>query len=281
VNTVAAFRAEVLKLRKRPGVLILVVTMLGVVLLLGYLLLYVLATQAPDGELQGLDPAVLIAALRPASLPLQVLGLIVGPGSAIALILGALVFGAEYNWRTIATIATQRPPRLSLVTGRILAVLTAGLALVGAAFVGGAAGAAHVVLLEGGDIAAPAAADVVAAFGVGALAVGVWASIGLCLATVLRGTAWAIGIGLLYSFVVESVLGLLPLSGSVGDTVARALIGNNVTALVVDVAPDSATSLGGPTIAIDPGQALGVLVMYLATAIVITIVVFIRRDIAT
>ncbi|CAN5886317.1 hypothetical protein BH23ACT10_BH23ACT10_04030 [soil metagenome] len=280
MNIVAAFRAEVLKLRKRPGVLILMATMAGIVLLLGYVLLYALASQSPD-ELQGLDPAALTEALRPASLPIQVLGMVVGPGSAIALILGALAFGAEYNWRTIATIATQRPPRLALITGRILALLTACLLLVVAGFVGGVIGTAVVTLLEQGDATPPAAAEALAAFGVSALALALWAAIGMCLATVLRSMAWAIGLGLLYSFVVETVVGLLPLSGRVGDVVARALIGNNLAALVIEVAPDGASSLGGPTVAIDPEQALGVLAVYLATAIIVSIVVFIRRDIAT
>lgn len=281
MNVVAAFRAEVLKLRKRPGVRILVATMAGVVLLLGYVLLYVFATQTPDDQLQGLDSALLLDALRPESLPIQVLGMVVGPGSAIALILGALAFGAEYSWRTITTIAIQRPSRLALVTGRILAVLAVCLVLVLAGFVGGAVGTAVVSLLEQADGGGPAVAQVLSAFGVGALATAVWAAIGLCLATVLRSMAWAIGLGLLYSFAIESVVGLLPLRGGVGDLVARALIGNNVTALVVDVAPDSAATLGTATIAIDPEQAVGVLLMYLAIALVVAVAVFIRRDIAT
>ncbi|MBW3604758.1 MAG: ABC transporter permease [Actinobacteria bacterium] len=281
MNVVAAFRAEVLKLRKRPGVRILVATMAGVVLLLGYVLLYVFATQTPDDQLQGLDSALLLDALRPASLPIQVLGMVVGPGSAIALILGALAFGAEYSWRTITTIATQRPSRLALVTGRILAVLAACLVLVLAGFAGGVVGTAVVSLLEQADGGGPTVADVLSAFGVGALATAVWAAIGLCLATVLRSMAWAIGLGLLYTFAIESVVGLLPLRGRVGDLVARALIGNNVTALVIDVAPDSAATLGAPTIAIDPEQAVGVLVMYVGIALVVAVAVFIRRDIAT
>lgn len=280
MNVIAAFRAEVLKLRKRPGVLILMATMAGIVLLLGYVLLYALATQAPD-DLQGLDPAALTDALRPASLPIQVLGMVVGPGGAIALILGALAFGAEYNWRTIATIATQRPPRLALITGRMLAVLTACLLLVVAGFVGGAIGTAVVTLLEQGDTTLPGAIDVMTAFGVGALTLALWAAIGMCLATVLRSMAWAIGLGLLYSFVVETVVSLLPLSGTIGDVVSRSLIGNNLNALVAAVAPDSATSLGGPTVAIVPEQAIGVLGMYLIAAIIVSVVVFMRRDIAT
>lgn len=281
MNLVAAFRAEVLKLRKRPGVRILVATMAGVVLLLGYVLLYIFATQTPDDQLQGLDSALLLDALRPESLPIQVLGIVVGPGSAIALILGALTFGAEYSWRTITTIAIQRPSRPALVTGQILAVLAVCLVLVLAAFAGGAVGTAVVSLLEQADGSGPAVAEVLSAFGVGALATAVWAAIGLCLATVLRSMAWAIGLGLLYTFAIESVVGLLPLGGRVGDLVARALIGNNVTALVVDVAPDSAATLGAPTIAIDPEQAVGVLVMYVGIALVVAMAVFIRRDIAT
>lgn len=280
MNVLAAFRAEVLKLRKRPAVWILLATLAGVVLLFGYVLLYTLVTQAPPGTMQGLDAASLLDMLRPEFVPAQVLGMVAGFGGALGLILGALVFGGEYAWATVKTMTTQRPQRLALIAGRILAVLLACLVLALAAFVGGVAGTAIVSLLAQGDTTAPAARDVLSAFGVAGLVIAVWSSIGMCLATVFRGTGWAIGLGLLYAFAVESVLGLLPLTGRAGEVVARALIGNNTTALVTAVAPGNAAALGTPAVDIDPGQAVAVLAAYLAVAVVVAIAVFVRRDIA-
>jgi hypothetical protein len=70
MTTIASYRAEALKLRKRPAVWILLATMGGVVLLFGYLLLYLLAAQAPEA-LGGVGTAALLEALRPARVPLQ------------------------------------------------------------------------------------------------------------------------------------------------------------------------------------------------------------------
>lgn len=281
MSILAAFGAEMLKLRKRPGVWILLATMVGSVVLFGYVLFYLLATQLPPGELQGLNPAAVLDALRPSGLPVQVLGMVAGIGGALGLILGGLAVGAEYGWRTVKTMATQGPRRAPLMGGRALAVLVVCVLLAATAFAGGAAGTALISLLEPGDSALPQAADLGAAFGVAALTITVWCAVGACLATLFRSTAWAIGIGLLYSLAVESILGILPLAGDLGDLVAKALIGNNVAALVVAAAPQSATTFGGAAVAIDTGQAVAVLLGYIVAAMGIATVVFMRRDIAT
>jgi ABC-type transport system involved in multi-copper enzyme maturation permease subunit len=281
VNAAAAFRAELLKLRKRPGVWILLATMAGTVLLFGYVLFYLLVTQLPDGELGGLDPSAVLDSLRPSELPVQVLGMVSGLGGAIGLILGGLAVGSEYGWRTTKTMVTQGPRRLPLMLGRLSAVLMMCLLLAVMAFLGGVAGTALVSLLEPGDAALPPAADLLAAFGVAALTISVWCAIGSCLAMLFRSTAWAIGLGLLYALAVEAIVGILPLAGDLGDVVNKALVGNNVAALVAATAPQSAATFGGPAIDIDAGQAVAVLLAYLFAAIGIATAVFIRRDIAT
>lgn len=281
MTAAAAFRAELLKLRKRPGVWILLATMAGTVLVFGYVLFYLLVTQLPEAELQGLDPSAVLDSLRPSELPVQVLGMVSGLGGAIGLILGGLAVGSEYGWRTTKTMVTQGPRRLPLMLGRMLAVLMVCLVLALLAFVGGAAGAALVSLLEPGDATLPEAADLLSAFGVAALTISVWCAVGSCLATLFRSTAWAIGLGLLYSLAIEAIIGILPLAGDIGDVVSRALIGNNVAALVAAAAPQSAATFGGPAIDIDAGQAVAVLLAYLVAAIAIATAVFVRRDIAT
>jgi ABC-2 type transport system permease protein len=277
---IAAFRAEVLKLRKRPGVLILLATMFSVVLLFGYLLLYAVATQASTEDVPGFDPTALTDLLRPDALLVQVLGIVAGPGVAIALILGALAVGAEYNWHTVKTMVTQRPQRVPLVAGRSVAVLTICIALTAAAVAGGVAGTGLVSLLDPADSAWPSLVDTAAAFGVALLTVAVWCAVGMCLATVFRSTAWAIGVGLLYALAVESALGLLPLGGRLGDVVAQILVANNVTALVVAAVPAAASSFGAPAVPISAGQAAAVLLVYLVGSLGVAAAVFARRDIA-
>jgi len=247
----------------------------------GYVLFYLLVTQLPEAELQGLDPSAVLGSLRPSELPVQVLGMVSGLGGAIGLILGGLAVGSEYGWRTTKTMVTQGPRRLHLMLGRMLAVLMVCLVLALLAFAGGAAGAALVSLLEPGDATLPEAADLLSAFGVAALTISVWCAIGSCLATLFRSTAWAIGLGLLYSLAIEAIIGILPLAGDIGDIVNRALIGNNVAALVAAAAPQSVATFGGPAIDIDAGQAVAVLLTYLVAAIAIATAVFVRRDIAT
>jgi ABC-2 type transport system permease protein len=277
---ISAFRADLLKLRKRPGVLILLATMFAVVLLFGYLLLYAVATQAPPDEVPGFDPSALTDLLRPDALLVQVLGIVAGPGVAIALILGALAVGSEYSWRTVKTVATQRPQRLSLIAGRAAAVTVICAILVVAAFAGGLAGTGLVSLFDPAQSAWPSTGETAAAMGVALLTVAVWCAIGMCLATVFRSTAWAVGVGLLYALAVESALGLLPLAGRLGEVVAQILIANNVTALTVAAVPAAATSFGAPAVPISAAQASAVLAAYLVGSLAATAAVFARRDIA-
>lgn len=280
MTATASYRAEALKLRKRPAVWVLLAMMGGLVLLFGYLLLYLVAAQAPEA-LGGIGAAALVDALRPAGVPLQVLSMVSGFGSAIGLVLGALTFGSEYSWRTVATMAIQGPRRTPLVAGRVVAVLQTCLVLGLAAFAGGAAGAALVALFEPGDSAPPAAAEVAAAYGAAVLIIAVWCAIGLCLATVFRGTGWAIGVGLIWSLAVESVISAIPFGGGIGDLITQALIGSNAAALAFAVAPEQAGMLGGQaTVDIPAAQAVAVLAAYLLVALAVTVLVFRRRDIA-
>jgi uncharacterized membrane protein YeaQ/YmgE (transglycosylase-associated protein family)/ABC-type transport system involved in multi-copper enzyme maturation permease subunit len=197
-----------------------------------------------------------------------------GFGSAIGLILGALTFGSEYSWRTVATMAIQGPQRTPLVTGRVGAVLGTCLFVGLAAFAGGAVGAALVALFEPSDTTLPALPDVATAYGAAVLIIGVWCATGLCLSTLFRGTGWAIGLGLAYALAVESVLSGIPFAGRIGDAIGQALIGNNAAALAFAVAPEQAWVFGQATVDIPAGQAVAVLLAYLVIALAVTVLVF-------
>jgi ABC-type transport system involved in multi-copper enzyme maturation permease subunit len=269
--------AELLKLARRPALWILMAVLIAVVLLFGYVLLWLLSESE---DLQGVDAGPLLEQLRPEQLGGQVLSMVTGFGNALALLLGALSVGSEFGWHTMKTIATQGPSRMTLMVGRFGALLVACLALAAAAFVSGAAGSAIVALGEQLDTTLPAFGDLAAAFGASVLVLAVWCALGAALAMVLRSTGWAIGLGLVYALAVESiVVVLLPAIGRVGEVVQQVLISTNTTALVQAVSPQATEALGGTSPDIAAGQAVAVLAGYLAVAVAVTITVFAQRDI--
>jgi ABC-type transport system involved in multi-copper enzyme maturation permease subunit len=279
MTALAAARAEWLKLRKRPGLWIMTITLAAIVMLFGYVLVYVTMTQAPAEALGTvIDPEMIRESLVPANLPSQVLGLVAALGIVFGLILGALTVGSEYGWQTVKTITTQRPGRLALMAARAAALLGVCVLFAVVAFVAGAAGSAVVSLLEPLDRTLPLTVDVATAFGVAVLIFAVWCGLGACLAMLFRGTAWSIGVGLLYAFVLEYLLGQV-LQGRIGEMVSQALIGNNISALVLWLSPDSLEGLAAIPVDIDPLQAILVLLAYLGVAAIVTTVVFVRRDI--
>ncbi|HSK91873.1 MAG TPA: ABC transporter permease subunit [Euzebyales bacterium] len=276
-----SLRAELLKLRKRPAVWILSLAMLLVVGLFGYVFLYTVVTQMPPEASAGMDRLLILETVSPANLPGHVLSMVASFGTAFGLILGALAVGSEFNWHTVKTIATQGPRRVALMAGRSGALLIVALTMALMAFAGGAAGTWAITLLEPIDATPPAAAEFAGAVGAAVLIIALWCAIGAMLAMVLRGTGWAIGIGLLYALVVEQVLGgLVPLRGRAGELLDQALIGNNVTALVSWLSSEASQAMVGATVEIAPLQAALVLAGYLALAVAVATVVFVRRDIA-
>ena len=280
MTLVHAYRADWLKLRKRPAVVIMVALLGLIVLLFGYLALYALAGQAPEAAGPGIDRVLVLTTLSPANLPGHVLSLATGFGGALGLILGALSVGSEFSWRTVTTTATQGPRRSTLLAARAAVLVTICAAMAVAAFAAGALGSYLVTALEPIDAQWPAAAEVATAFGVTLLVMATWSMIGACLAMIFRGGGWAIGLGLLYTFAFEQLLTLLPLQGRAADLLDDALIGNNTNALVAWLSPAAAGTLTGsaPT-GIAPEQAIAVLLAYLALALLVAAVLFARRDI--
>ena len=279
MTAVPVFRAEWLKLRRRPAVWIMIALLGLVVALFGYVLLYALVTQTPSETTPGLDRVGVLTSLSPANLPGQVASVATGFGAALGVILGALSVGSEFSWRTVTTISIQRPRRATLLAGHIAALLAVCAAMAVTAFVAGVVGSYIVAVAEGLDTAPPGIGRMAVALGVTVLVIGVWCMIGMCLAMVFRGTGWAIGVGLLYTFALEQLLTLLPLPERAGELLEAALIGMNVTALVTSLSPQSAAALGTPPVDIPPEQAVVVLLAYLAVAVAIAMSVFIGRDI--
>lgn len=278
----ASVSAELFKLRKRPATLLIAAILAGIVLLFSYLVLY-LVVRAAGAEMLGAgpDPEAVVEFLLPGSIAAALASNVSQTGGALALVLGALISGSEYSWRTAATIATQRPPRSAIMIGKIVAMVAAaaGLTIVGLAAV--TVGAYTIALLEAGPYSPPAISDLLAAIGVGWLVLSVWGLVGLALGVVFRGPAIAIGVGLVYAFVLESAMVFVPVTVPGGAALRRATLGSNAAALAeMFPSADAFTGALPPGPAISPGAAIAVLAAYALASGAVAVVLFQRRELA-
>ena len=274
---IASFLAETLKLRKRPAVWVLGALMVAAVVLFRYVFGYLVMPQLRgDGAAQEL--AALEQALAPQNIVPTTLSILPALGGAIALILGVLVVGSEYGWTTLKTILTQRPRRLGVLSGKALAL---GLVLaIGAAASFAASLVGSLVLAQVMDtpVGLPGAGEVARGLGAAWLILAAWAALGMLLATLFRGTALAIGLGLVYSLVLESIVGALASRVAWLAALQKGLPGPNAGALA-NVFPmpgvvEQANSLAGPA------QAGLVLAAYVAAGVALAALLLWRRDVA-
>jgi ABC-2 type transport system permease protein len=273
-----SFFAEVLKLRKRPAVWVLGVLWIVVVVLFLYLLPAVIFTLVFANAPPEAGPR-LEAQLSPLSLenlaPYLLQSLFPGLGTAVALILGVLTAGSEYGWGTLKIILSQRASRLGVLSGKLLALGGLLLLFVLVAFLGAALSSLAVALLSGTSPAPPSAMELLAGVGAGALILVVWATFGFVLATLFRGTALAVGLGLIYAFVVEPVFSGLSALSETLQTITGFLPGENTTVLSVAFVGNPAFEGGGP----DPARSALVLIAYTVVFLLIAALVFRQRDV--
>ena len=200
-------------------------------------------------------------------------------GAPIALILGALAVGSEYGWATFKTVLTQRPGRTALFFGKLLALGVILALLVALTFAAGAASSLVVAALAGGPVKGPPPGELLRALGAGFLILAVWASLGALLSTLLRSTALSIGLGLVYSLALETVIFNLPINSESFTNARRFFPGQNSSSLADSFSRQGSTGLVPTTPQIDAAQAMLVLLVYTTAFVVLAALVFRRRDI--
>jgi ABC-2 type transport system permease protein len=220
----AAFRGELFKVVRRPGVWVLVIVLLVLAILIGYAITWLIYTFPPKGASQGLAPGTSLSdfkvTLYPANFVRETLGQWGVLGGVFALIVGVLLQGSEYGWGTIKTLYTQRSGRLTMLFGKVAALAVVVFVMVIALFGVDAASSTVVALIDGKTISYPDATTIVKAIVACFLIFGFWAMFGLALATLFQQSALAIGLGLAYALVVEVLIfGLL--GGLGGDIVKQ------------------------------------------------------------
>ena len=200
-------------------------------------------------------------------------------GAAIAIVVGALVAGSEYSWGTMKTSLTQGPGRLTTWFGRVV-VFAAWMGIMTLIlFAVGAASSVVVASFQGHAIAWPAAVDIAKGIGAIWLVFAVNGAIGLALGTLIRSSAAALGIGLIYVLAVEiiAVRFIDSINSGAYKWIGDLFVNQNATALM-----QSFTSPAfGRTLAPSIGAETAVLVLmaYLAGLVVVAAALVCQRDV--
>jgi ABC-2 type transport system permease protein len=275
MNSVAA---ELLVLRKRASTKIL----LGVWVALGLLFAYGLPylTYRNGGE----GPSAPLEMLLPARLADNLLGGFPFFGGVLTLMLGVLVIGSDFGWDTLKTLFIQHPSRMRVFGAKIAAL---ALALVPFAIVSFMAGAVASLLIAGAEDAAvhwPSAWELLRGVAAGWFVLAAWAAFGVFLAVLSRGTALAIGLGILYALVVEGLLSALASQVGWLDSLVEFFLRANAYSLVTAIGvPASGLTDNGPGSFAGPfvgaGQAVMVMSAYAACFLMASAVLLRRRDV--
>ncbi|HEV2029028.1 MAG TPA: ABC transporter permease subunit [Candidatus Dormibacteraeota bacterium] len=233
---------------------------------------------------QALNPG---AARQPVSLltlyPDQFVNNVMGAGfplgAAIAIVLGALIAGSEYSWGTMKTSLTQGPGRITMWFGRVVAFEAWMGIITLILFVVGAASSVVVASFQGHTIAWPAIVDVAKGFGTIWLVFAVNGAIGMALGVLIRSSAAALGVGLIYVLAVEviAVRFIDSISSGAYKWIGDLFVNQNATALTSSfTSPAFGRSLA-PSIGAE--QAVVVLFAYFAGLIIVAAALIRQRDV--
>ncbi len=233
--------AELFVLRKRMSTWVLLGIWVALAGFFAYILPYVTYRNErgePGAEpLDALLPGNVVGALN-AGFPFF--------GGAIALMLGVLSVGSEFGWGTWKTLLTQRPGRLTVFGSKLVALAIALVPFVVLTYVVGAIGSAAIAQQEGAASNWPTVWEITRGMLAGWLVLATWTALGVMLAILTRGTALAIGIGILYALVVEGLV--TALVGVIGflEPVVEIFLRANAYSLVdaVGVARDDVAQNG-------------------------------------
>jgi ABC-2 type transport system permease protein len=271
--------AELLVVRKRSSTWILLGIWSTLAVLFAYVIPYVEYLNESGPRQTSLEQL----------LPAEFAGNLVGGfpffGGVFALMLGVLGLGSEYGWGTLKTLFIQREGRLRVFGAKLVALGAVLVPFVLVVFLLGAGVSYLIALREGGAVEWPSAWLLVRAMGAGWLILAVWASFGLLLAAVSRGTSLAIGVGILYALVIEGLISAFADAVSFLQPVTEFFLRANGYSLVkglglsvADAASNGPGAFSGPYVA--TGQALLVLVAYMAGFLALSGLLLRRRDVA-
>lgn len=204
-------------------------------------------------------------------------------GGAIALMLGVLSVGSDFGWGTFKTLFTQRPGRGEVFAAKMGALAVMLVPFVVLIFGIGAVASTVVAWREGVAIDWPDVWTVVQAMLAGWLILAVWAAVGVLLAVVTRGTSLAIGIGIMYTLVIEGLISAFANRISWMEPLIDGFLRANAYSLVRPLGGAGDEAGEGPGVFTGPfvsgTQALVVLVVYLIVFMGVSVWLLRRRDV--
>lgn len=279
----ASARAEVLRLRKWPAVWVLAGVWLALNLTFAYVFNYIAYTTGSGNFGTGEATDGLLADLLPEAIPQVYTGGLPMFGGAIMMILGALATGSGFGWGTWKTVLTQGPHRLVAFGGTLVALAIVVVAILIGQLVLDFGAAVLIATVESQAIAWPDAGELAQSVGGGLLISAMWAAAGVLIGVLTRSPAIAIGLGLVWSLVVENLLrsvaslisGLEYVTDVLPGTAAGSLAGalGASTEADGDGAPGVLTVLSG-------GESALLLAGYVVVFVVAAAVTMRRRDLA-
>jgi ABC-type transport system involved in multi-copper enzyme maturation permease subunit len=277
-----SYRAELLKLRKRSAVWVLFGAGLVLSLIFGYLLPYLGYVTGDDNQqTTGIPRAEVLRGVLPERVMDNTIGGFPVFAGALALVLGAIVVGGEYAWGTLKTILTQRPGRVTVLAGQLLALLTMLAVWVLGIFVACSLCSVGIAAAEGAPMNWPGPLDLLQGLAGGWLVLTMWCLAGVVLAVALRNVALPIGLGVVWILGIEALLAgvvnsLLPSLEWLSD----ALPGANAGALVFAVTGMAANDAPpGVRDAVSGGRALITMLGYTLAFAVLAAYSTRRRDV--
>lgn len=278
-----SIRAEVDLLRKRVATWVLLAIWLTLSLLFGYGFPY-LTYRSGSGFVERTKPEIL-ASVIPSGILTTLESGFPFYGGVIALMLGVLALGSEFGWGTIKTMYTVGPGRLRLFMAKMIAVALILIPFVLSEFALGAIAATAIALVEDAPVHWPSIGSFAQALGAGWFLMIVWAAFGVLLAVITRGTALAIGIGIIYALIIENLVGAFASSLSwlqpIVDQFLRASGYSLVRALGLSLSGNVSNgpgSFSGPFVS--GPHAFTVLLLYLVVFLGVAAALLHRRDVA-
>lgn len=275
---IASLRGENLKARKRGANWILFAVFLLTLLLLSYVLTYLIFKNPPRNFQSAVPASVLLREVYPENLLPTVLTPISTIGAAIMIILGGMSTASEFSWLTVQTILIQKPGRAAVLLGKManLAIITFVLSI--AVLVSAALTSYVLASIDGSSSSWPAAAELVKGFGALLLELALWTAFGMFLGIAFRSVAAAIGGGLTYLFVGETLLSQLLRNTPGIQEVLKFLPGVNASAVNASFRltfqnPNAA----GPLV--DATRGSITIAIYLVLFIILALIIFQRRDV--
>jgi ABC-2 type transport system permease protein len=198
---------------------------------------------------------------------LTALSTVSGPAGVVLLVLWAMAVATDYSTGLIRILVQAYPHRMKLLAGKIAALAVFSLLATTITFLVVVFLARPLARLEGIKVDSwktDFASHVLKGYFDFAVALTVWGLIGLMLAVLTRSAALAIGIGIGYLLVVESLIAI------VAPEAKKYLPGGTLMTLVA-----------GGTPGLSWGASLGLVVAYGVIAIAVSLFAFRARDIVS